>query len=67
MSGVNLCYHNGKVSPGVNSRLLIGSYLVRILPNGPLLHQTDNHKTCIFYLEARKFKINKFIPGDTGA
>ena len=67
VSGDNLCYHNGKVSPGVNSRLLIGSYLVRILPNGPLLHHTDNHKTCIFYLEARKFKINKFSPGDTGA
>ena len=64
VSGDNLCYHNGKVSLGVNSRLLIGSYLVRILPKGPSSHHMNNHKTCVFYMEARKFKINKFSPSD---
>ena len=33
----------------VNLRVLIGSYLDRILPHGPSLHNTNNHKTCIFF------------------
>ena len=54
---------------GVNSRLLFGSYLVRILPKGPSSHHKvmDKNKTCIFYLEARKFKIKKFSPSDIDA
>ena len=36
------------------------------LPHGPSLFYTDNHKTCIFFLKARKFKVIRFIPSDIG-
>ena len=36
------------------------------LPHGPSLYHTDNHKTCIFFLKARKFKVIWFIPSDIG-
>ena len=57
--GDNLCCYMARQSWD-KCKVLIGSYLVRILPHRPSLHHTENHKTC-------KFIVNQFSPSDIGA